>query len=112
MKTNKTVKQIFLAGEILTLIMGLILAGFWKTLPPQIPWFYSLPGGEQQLVSKLVMAIILACSALSLFITRIIAKWASAEDSPVEITIMTGGLVAVVLLLAGFLRVIQIIIGL
>lgn len=101
-----------MAGEAVILVEGLVLVWFWRALPPQVPWFYSLPGGEQQLVSKLILAIVLAGSAASLFLTRVVAKWASAEDSPVEITIMTGGLVAVALLAAGFFRVIQIIIGL
>lgn len=102
----------FASGEGVVLVMGLVLAWFWKTLPPQVPWFYSLPGGEQQLVSKLILAIVLVGSAVSLFVTKILAKWASVEDSPVEITIMTGGLVAVVLVAAGFFRVIQIMLGL
>lgn len=101
-----------MAGEAVILVEGLVLVWFWRALPPQVPWFYSLPGGEQQLVSKLILAIVLAGSAASLFLTRVVAKWASVEDSPVEITIMTGGLVAVALLAAGFFRVIQIIIGL
>lgn len=101
-----------MVGEAVILVEGLVLVWFWRALPPQVPWFYSLPSGEQQLVSKLILAIILGGSAASLFLTRIVAKWASVEDSPVEITIMTGGLVAVVLLAAGFFRVIQIIIGL
>ncbi len=109
---NKTVQNIFVLGEAIVGLMGLILVWFWKALPPQVPWFYSLPGGEQQLVDKIVLAGVLAGAAGSLLLTKIIARWASAEDSPVEITVMTGGLVAVVLLAAGFIKVMQIIIGL
>lgn len=109
---NKTVKNIFTAGEVVVGLMSLVLVWFWKSLPPQIPWFYSLPGGEQQLVNKLWLVWVLAGAAVSLIVTKIVARWASVEDSPVEITIMTGGLVAVVLLAAGFFRVMQIIIGL
>lgn len=109
---NKTVKNIFTAGEVVVGLMSLVLTWFWKSLPPQIPWFYSLPGGEQQLVNKLLLVWVLAGAALSLIVTKIVARWASVEDSPVEITIMTGGLVAVILLTAGFFRVMQIIIGL
>lgn len=108
---NKTVKKILLIGEVLVALMGLTLVWFWKTLPPQLPWFYSLPGGEQQLVNKLVLAMVLGGAAISLFVTRVISKWASIEDGPVGITIMTGGLVAVILLAASFFRVIKIIVG-
>lgn len=112
MKNNKTVKQIFLLGMALILLMGIILVWFWQSLPPQVPWFYSLPSGEQQLVSKFVLAAVLGGSVGILFITRMIAKWSSVEDAPVEIALMTGGLVVVILMAAGFFRVVQIIIGL
>lgn len=112
MKSSKPVRQIFLLGEILVVFMALTLVWFWKSLPPQVPWFYSLPSGEQQLVSKLILAAVLGGSAGTLLITRMIARWASAEDAPVEIAIMTGGLVVVILMAAGFFRVVQIIIGL
>lgn len=109
---NKTVRLIFLIGEGLVVMMGLVLAWSWKVLPPQIPWFYSLPGGEQQLVDKVVLAIVLAGAAGCLGITKIVAQKVSVEDAPVEMTIMTGGLIAIILLTASFLKVIQIILGL
>ncbi len=109
---NKTVKQIFLTGEIVIVLMGLTLTWFWKALPPQVPWFYSLPSGEQQLVGKLTLVGVIIGLVASLYITRSIARWAGKEDVPVEIAIMTGGLVTIILLAAGFFRVIQIIIGL
>lgn len=112
MKNNKTVKKIWLMGELLLAFTGLMLAWFWKSLPPQVPWFYSLPNGEQQLVNKITLVIVLVGAAISLLLTKIMAKWASAEDAPVEITVMTGGLVAIVLLTAGFFKVLQIILGL
>lgn len=112
MKNNKTTQKILIGGELIVLLLGLILGWFWKRLPPQIPWFYSLPSGELQLVNKVVLVIVLFGAAVSLLVTKMIAKWASAEDSPVEITVMTGGVVAIVLLAAGFLRVIQVVVGL
>lgn len=112
MKNNKTAKQLLVAGEGLILIMGLALAWAWKSLPPQVPWFYSLPSGEQQLIGKGLWAMILGGAGVSLLITRVVARWASLEDSPVEITIMIGGLMAIVLIMASFLRVTQIVIGL
>jgi len=109
---NKIVKQIFLIGEVIIGLMGLTLAWFWKALPPQVPWFYSLPSGEQQLVDKLTLVVVIIGLVASLFMTRAIARWAGKEDVPVETAIMTGGLVALILVAASFFRVIQIIIGL
>jgi hypothetical protein len=112
MTKNKTAKKILVVGELIVLIMAAVLAWFWKSLPPQVPWFYSLPSGEQQLVNKIILVAVLGGAGVSLLVTKMVAKWASLEDSPVEITVMTGGLVAIVLLMAGFFRVIQVIIGL
>ena len=112
MKSNKTVRKLFIVGEAVVLMMGVVLTWIWKSLPPQIPWFYSLPSGEQQLTSKVVLAGTVGGAAVLLIIIRGVAKWAAKEDVPVEITVMTGGVVAVMLLAAGFVRVIQIVIGL
>lgn len=108
MSTNKTAKQIFITGLLVVVLMSLILAWFWKKLPPQLPWFYSLPGGEQQLVNKIYLVAIVAGLALVLVVTKILASWASKDDAPVETTVLAGGLMVVVLFAASFFRIIQI----
>lgn len=108
MTKNKTVKQIMLAGMTLIILMGLVLVWFWKSLPPQLPWFYSLPGGEQQLVNKIILAAMLPGLAVTMLMTRIFARWAGKGDGPVETTLMTGILTVIVLFAAGFFRVMQI----
>lgn len=108
MTKNKTVKQITLAGMILIILMSLVLVWFWKSLPPQLPWFYSMPGGEQQLVNKIFLAAMLPGLVVTLVLTRIFAHWAGKGDGPVETTLMTGVLTAIVLFAAGFFRVMQI----
>ncbi|PIP85930.1 hypothetical protein COT86_02640 [Candidatus Collierbacteria bacterium CG10_big_fil_rev_8_21_14_0_10_43_36] len=108
MTTNKATQQILVAEWGMLLLMGAVLAWFWKILPPQLPWFYSLPGGEQQLVSKFVLAGILLGMGVITGITRVLASWASKGDAPVETTLMAGSLLAIALLAASFFRVIQI----
>ncbi len=105
MAKNKAAKNLLLSGWGVILILGTILAWFWKSLPPQLPWFYSLPGGEQQLVNKTVLAGVLAGMIVVLGVTRLIARWASKGDSPVETTIMAGMLMAVLLIALSFFRV-------
>lgn len=110
MTTNRAARNLLLAGWTVVLILGLILAWFWKNLPPHLPWFYSLPGGEQQLVNKTVLAFTLGGVAVVLGITRLIARWASKKDYPVETTIMAGMFVAVILLALSFMKVMAIFI--
>jgi len=104
--------SIFWIGMALIGMMGGVLAIFWKSLPPQLPWFYSLPWGEQQLVNKMWFVWILAGMAVLLFLTRIIARWAGKDDTTVKTLIMSGGLLAVLLMTASFVRIMMIFLNL
>lgn len=109
---KKIAKQFLVIGMTMVVLMGGVLAWSWKQLPPKLPWFYSLPWGEQQLVDKRVLAGILCGAIVWLLITRIFAVWAGKDDETVEVTIMAGGLTAIILLGATFARVLQIFVGL
>lgn len=88
--------------------MGGVLALFWNSLPPQLPWFYSLPWGESQLVSKFWLVWIFLGMIVTMLITRVIASWAGNNDATVQSTIMIGGLITVILMMASFSRVMTI----
>lgn len=98
----------FWLGIALVVLMGGVLAIFWNSLPPQLPWFYSLPWGEQQLVYKMWLVWILGGTVLFLFLTRIIAFWAGKNDKTVQTAVMMGGLMAVILEAASFIRIMMI----
>ncbi len=104
----KTAQKLMYAGWVVLILMGVVLALVWNNLPPQVPWFYSLIGGEQQLVNKIVLAGVIGGMAVILGITRILASWAGKGDTPAETTLMVGALMSILLLAAGFFRVIQI----
>lgn len=104
MSKNKTAQLFLLSGWGILLFLGVILAWKWQSLPPQLPWFYSLPVGEQQLISKEILAAILAGTAGVLGLTRLIAAWAGKGDIPVETTIMGGIWLTVVLLALSYIR--------
>lgn len=99
---------LFWAGVFLILILGGVLALFWSRLPPQLPWFYSLPWGESQLVGKMWFVWIFVGMEVVLFLTRIVASWAGKDDVAVQNTVMIGVVTAVVLMAASFLRVMMI----
>ena len=100
--------SIFWIGMVLIGLMGGVMAIFWKILPPQLPWFYSLPWGEQKLASKLWIVSILGGMVLVLILTRVIAKWAGKDDSTVRTLIMMGGVLAVLLMAATYGRIMMI----
>lgn len=90
------------------LVMGGVLALFWKRLPPQLPWLYSFPMGEKQLINKIWFVWIFAGMEGVLFVSRVIANWAGKDDTTVQNTIMIGVLAAVALMAASFSRIMMI----
>lgn len=99
---------IFWVGVILILLMGGVLALFWNKLPPQLPWLYSFPAGDKQLVNKMWFVWIFAGSEVVMFLTKMVAGWAGKNDPTVQKTIMIGALTAVVLMAASFAKIMTI----
>lgn len=99
---------LFLIGILAILVMGGVILVFWKQLPPQIPWFYSLPWGEEELISKTYFAITLGGLGLIFVLTKMISSWAGKKDEIVKTTVMIGGLMMILLYAASFIRVLSI----
>ena len=100
--------MLFWIGAALVLLMGGVMALFWNRLPPELPWFYSLPSGDKQLVDKIWFVWIFAGMEVILLLTRLIARWAGKEDETVRKTIMIGVVATVVLMAASFVRIMMI----
>jgi hypothetical protein len=105
---SNTFAVLFWIGIVLVLGMGGVMAIFWKTLPPELPWFYSLPTGDSQLINKMWLIWILAGMGGLLVMTRLIARWAGKNDATVQTTIMIGGIMAVILMAASFVKIMMI----
>lgn len=100
-----TSTTLFWMGVILVLIMGGVLAFFWKRLPPQIPWLYSFPTGDKQLADKIWLVWIFLGMEVVLFLTRIVSAWAGKGDDTIKSTISLGVLIAVILMAASFAKI-------
>lgn len=105
---NNTPKLLYWAGTVLVLVMAGVLVLTWNRLPPQLPWLYSFPLSERQLIEKIWFIWIFVGMEIVLFLTRLIANWAGKEDITVRNTIMTGIFVAVVLMAASFVKIMMI----
>ncbi len=103
-----TSKTLFWTGTLIILLMGGVMALFWNRLPPQLPWLYSFPWGERQLVYKISMIWIFLGMEIVLFLTRLIANWAGKEDTTIQNTIMIGVFTTIILMLVSFSRVMTI----
>jgi hypothetical protein len=106
-KTSTFVILFWIGIVLIGLMLG-VMAIFWKTLPPQLPWFYSLPSGDGQLINKMLLVWILGGVGGFLVATRLIAYWAGKNDTTVQTTVMIGGVTAVFLLAASFVKIMMI----
>ena len=46
-----------ISGYLMIGIILVVVGCLWQNLPPELPWLYSLPWGEKQLVSKVWFCI-------------------------------------------------------
>lgn len=98
-------------GELsLILAGGAMLLIFWTKLPPQLPWFYSLPWGENQLIPKLWFGFGLMTLALITIVNYAIARKLDKKDKVVAMVMEGATALLTGLYLASFFRVLSIMI--
>ncbi len=98
------------AGGGLVFVGFGVLAWMWNGLPPEIPWLYSLPWGEQQLVDKIWFAVGLGGILLVLGICGWFSKVLSKEDPRAGTLLSRGVFVLVVIYLLSFFQVLRLMI--
>lgn len=99
---------LFLIGILAILVMGGALLVYWNQLPPELPWLYSLPWGDQQLITKPLFAAMLGGLGVMFALTKVISSWAGRKDEIVRTTVMMGGLMMILLYSASFIKVLSI----
>lgn len=104
----KQLGYIFITGCVLIAIKPILAWITWKGLPPELPWFYSLPWGEGQLVSKTFIVFqslgeLLVWSGLSF-----VSKKVKPGDGEVVLAVMFGGLISLIFVLISYLKILQI----
>ncbi len=101
---------LFVGELFLILAGGATLLVFWAKLPPQLPWFYSLPWGENQLIPKPWFGFGLLVLALVVLINYFVAIKLDKKDKVVAMTVESATLLLTSLYLASFFRVLSIMI--
>lgn len=93
-----------------TVVVGslAILAAFNKNLPPQVPLFYSRPWGESQLADPKALLVIPVTAMVCGTFVGLIAK-RNSTDPLTEVILLTTAIIAQLVLLLGFLRIVWIV---
>ena len=84
----------------------------WSRLPEQLPWFYSLPWGDEQLVDKRVFGLGLLVLGVVFSLNLAIASWVGKEDEWAGKVVVGGGLLVIMVYLMSFYQVMKLILGL
>ncbi|OGD83004.1 hypothetical protein A2572_02220 [Candidatus Collierbacteria bacterium RIFOXYD1_FULL_40_9] len=87
-KQTTTINTWIVFSISLLILCGLLILLVWKKIPPEIPWFYSLPWGENQLMSKVVLPIILGLAVVVLSFGTTLSRWTKKDDKIVEQTVL------------------------
>lgn len=95
---------------VLVWLTGLSWFGLsWNRLPPEMPLFYSLPRGEQQLVSKGWFLVVLLISGVVFGFNLLLASWIAKEEALLRRFLIWGGVTVLMLLLMTTARIMLII---
>lgn len=105
---SKQVRYILIAGILLIAIKPILAWYTWKGLPPELPWYYSLPWGEGQLVKKTFIIYQSLGETLVWLGLSVASKKVKPGDLEVVLAVMLGGLMSLVLILISYLKILQI----
>jgi len=108
-KQTTTNGWIVAAGSMVVVALS-IFAWFFKKLPPEIPWLYSLPWGEQRLINKVWFGLGLGGVLLALGGCAFLSKLISKEDIRASVMVSRGGFFLTVLYLLSFFQVLRLMI--
>lgn len=109
---KKEKKTEWLGWLIVYVLVGvglLSLFVWWSKLPPELPWLYSLPWGEEQLIEKGTMAGVMAGLAGMLVLSNLLSKWMKKTDEGAGKIVRRISSVLVVLFLLGWYRVLSLV---
>lgn len=81
---------------------------YFSKLPPELPWFYSLPWGEGQLIPKIWFGVGLIILAAICVLNFLISKRLKRADSIMALVVGWASLLLIIFYLASFFRVLSI----
>lgn len=101
---------LFGIGTLLLLGAGGFFLASYGSLPPQLPWLYSLPWGEAQLIPKPWFGLSLVAVLLATGINFLLSKRLAKNDQIAALVVEGATLLLILLYLASYIRVLLILI--
>lgn len=102
------VRQLTIVAVLAVFLTMAIVLLLWNSLPPQLPWLYSLLWGEGILIDKMWWVLSLLAPLVICLLDYFVANKWKGKDLVVARTIVGSGATAVALYLLSFWRVLLI----
>lgn len=93
---------------VLLALTTVLLVFLWNKIPPKIPWFYSLPWGEDQLMNKTGLIYVILIAVLTNLSTPIVSEWTKKDDLIIEKTVSISTAFICLIIVINILRILLI----
>lgn len=94
---------------LVLVIFLIIIIWKWKTLPPEIPLYYSLPRGNSQLGSPLFLLLLPGFSVFVFIINLILSSLFYGEEKLIAKILIITGFTVTILFLLTFIKIVFLI---
>lgn len=105
-------KMVLRISKLFILVLVIFLIIFiwkWKSLPPDLPLFYSLPRGNSQLGSPLLLLLLPGFSLLVFIINLVLSALFYSEENLIAKLLMITGFTVTMLFLITFIKIVFLI---
>lgn len=92
-------KLVFRATGAILFVLFLAVFFFWNRLPPQLPLYYSLPWGQEQIGTPLELVVVLVSAGLLFLINTALAVVLRSDQIFFSRLLFFGGTGIVILIL-------------
>lgn len=110
MLKNETLKKSLYVFFVLLAVYAAIGIGFWNRLQPQIPLYYSLPHGEEQLASPVSLILLPLFSVIFFFANFFIASLLYLKEKVASYLLVFSALAITFLMLVTFIKIIFLVV--
>ena len=107
--SNGGVRTGIFAGLGSWLIALVLLAVNWRGLPPEMPWFFSMPWGEQQLIKKPWLGVMVLAFGMVIIVNGLLARMIKDEEKLLKQILVWGGAACELLMVLSLIRVIMVV---
>lgn len=110
MKEEETSRNLLFIQAGIFALGWIFLLYAWNKLPPEIPWFYSLPWGEDQLMSKLNLVLVFGGITIVSIVTTKLPDWTKKGDKVILNSVLVTMILVASLLVLNLIKVLSIFI--